>query len=339
MNTIIDAVFSRSRVVMMALLVILGVGAIAYVSIPKEANPEVPLPLVYVSTGLDGISPTDAERLLIEPMETEFAALTGLDKMTASAGEGYANVQLEFTPGGDIDEALDKVREAADRVEGDLPEDAYDLSITEINTALFPIITAIISGPVPERTLNSLADDAQEAIEGAPGVLEVDIGGSRDEFLEVLIDPTVFQTYNLSFDELINQLQRNNRLIAAGAIETGGGRVVLKVPGLIEDLQDVMDIPVKVRGATVVTFGDVATIRRTFEDPTGFARIEGQPALALRSRNALAPISSTPSPGRKPRLKSCAPIGPTVSRSHIFRTSPNRWKPCCQIWRRTSSLP
>ncbi|QFU08154.1 Cobalt-zinc-cadmium resistance protein CzcA [Rhodobacteraceae bacterium THAF1] len=281
MNTIIDAVFSRSRVVMMALLVILGVGAIAYVSIPKEANPEVPLPLVYVSTGLDGISPTDAERLLIEPMETEFAALTGLDKMTASAGEGYANVQLEFTPGGDIDEALDKVREAADRVEGDLPEDAYDLSITEINTALFPIITAIISGPVPERTLNSLADDAQEAIEGAPGVLEVDIGGSRDEFLEVLIDPTVFQTYNLSFDELINQLQRNNRLIAAGAIETGGGRVVLKVPGLIEDLQDVMDIPVKVRGATVVTFGDVATIRRTFEDPTGFARIEGQPALAL----------------------------------------------------------
>ncbi|MGR3271556.1 AcrB/AcrD/AcrF family protein [Thalassococcus profundi] len=281
MNALIDAAFSRSRVVMMALLMILTMGGIAYVSIPKEANPEVPLPLVYVSTGLEGISPTDAERLLVEPMETEFAGLTGLDKMTASAGEGYANVQLEFTPGGDIDEALDRVREAADRVEGDLPEDATDLSITEINTALFPIITAIVSGPVPERTLNALANDAQEVIEGVPGVLEVEIGGSRDEFLEVLIDPTVFQTYNLSFDELIGQLQRNNRLIAAGAIETGGGRVVLKVPGLIEDLQDVMDIPVKVRGNTVVTFEDVATIRRTFQDPTGFARIQGQPALAL----------------------------------------------------------
>ncbi|SUZ33690.1 Swarming motility protein SwrC [Roseibaca ekhonensis] len=281
MNALIDAAFSRSRVVMMALLMILSVGAIAYVSIPKESTPEVPLPLVYVSTGLEGISPTDAERLLIEPMETEFAALSGLEKMTSSAGEGYANVQLEFTPGGDIDEALDKVREAADRIEGDLPEDAYDLSITEINTALFPIITAIVSGPVPERTLNALADDAQEAIEGVPGVLEVDIGGARDEFLEVLIDPTVFQTYNLSFDELIGQLQRNNRLIAAGAIETGGGRVVLKVPGLIEDIEDVMDIPVKVRGNAVVTFEDVATVRRTFQDPTGFARIEGQPALAL----------------------------------------------------------
>ncbi|SFQ58467.1 multidrug efflux pump [Roseivivax halotolerans] len=281
MNALIDAAFSRSRVVLMALVMILGVGAYAYVSIPKEANPEVPLPLVYVSTSLEGISPSDSERLLVEPMETEFASISGLETMESHASEGFASIQLEFTPGGDTDEALDKVREAVDRVESDLPEDASDIVITEINTALFPVITALISGPVPERTLNDIAEEASEEVGGLPGVLEVDVGGARDEFLEVLIDPTVFQTYNLSFDELINQLQRNNRLIAAGAIETGGGRVVLKVPGLIEDLEDVMDIPVKVRGDAVVTFEDVATIRRTFQDPTGFARIDGQPALAL----------------------------------------------------------
>jgi len=114
-----------------------------------------------------------------------------------------------------------------------------------------------------------------------PGVLEVDVGGKREEFLEVLIDPTVFQTYNLSFEEVISQIQRNNRLIAAGAIESGSGRIVLKVPGLIENLEDVLAMPVKVRGGTVVTFSDVATIRRAFDDPTGFARINGQPALAL----------------------------------------------------------
>lgn len=281
MNTLIDAAFSRSRVAVLLLVAILSVGAFAYTAIPKEANPEIPLPLVYVSTGLDGISPTDAERLLIEPLESEFASITGLDRMESHASEGFASIQLEFLPGGDIDDALDKVREAVDRAEGELPDDANDVTITEINTALFPIITAILSGPIPERTLNELADDVQEAIEGLPGVLEVDVGGTRDEFLEVLIDPTVFQTYNLSFEEVIGQIQRNNQLIAAGAIESGAGRVVLKVPGLIEDLEDVLDMPVKVRGGTVVTFSDVATIRRSFEDPTGFARINGQPALAL----------------------------------------------------------
>jgi multidrug efflux pump len=281
MNAIIDAAFSRSRVVVMALIMVLSVGAFAYVSIPKESNPEVPLPLFYVSTGLDGISPDDAERLLLEPMEAEFGSIEGLDSLKSDATEGFASIQLEFTPGGDNDEALDKVREAADRAQSDLPEDARDITITEINTALFPIITAIISGPVPERTLNTLAEDMQENIEGLEGVLEANIGGQRFEFLEVLIDPTVFQTYDLSFDELIGQIQRNNRLIAAGAIETGSGRIVLKVPGLIEDLEDVMAMPVKVRGNAVVTFEDVATIRRTFEDPSSFARINGQPALAL----------------------------------------------------------
>ena len=281
MNSIIDFAFSRARVVVMTLLMILGVGAYAYVSIPKEANPEVPLPLFYVSTGLDGISPTDAERLLLEPMETEFGSISGLDTMKSDATEGFASIQLEFLPGGDNQEALDKVREAADRAQGELPDDAYDITITEINTALFPIITTILSGPVPERTLNNLAEQVQEELEGLDGVLEVEIGGQRFEFLEVLIDPTVFQTYNLSFDELIGQIQRNNRLIAAGAIETGSGRIVLKVPGLIEDLEDVMAMPVKVRGDAVVTFGDVATIRRTFEDPSSFARINGQPSLAL----------------------------------------------------------
>jgi multidrug efflux pump len=281
MNGIIDASFSRARVVVMTLVMILVAGAYAYVAIPKEAAPEVPLPLVYVSTGIEGISPQDAERLLIEPMETEFGSIEGLEKMSSEASEGFASVQLEFTAGGDIDEALDKVREAADRAENELPEDARDLNITEINTALFPIITALISGPVPERTLNDLANDVEEAIEGLPGVLEADIGGQRDEFVEVLIDPTVFETYNLSFEELTTQLQRNNRLIAAGAIETGGGRIVLKVPGLIEDLEDVMNVPIKVRGNAVVTFEDVATVRRAFEDPTGFARIDGLPAISL----------------------------------------------------------
>ena len=151
MNALIDAAFSRSRFVVMALAIILVTGAYAYIIIPKEANPEVPLPLVYVSTTLEGISPQDAERLLLEPMEAEFASIEDLDEMRSEASEGFASVQLEFVAGGDIDEALDRVREAVDRVESDLPEDASTPRITEINTALFPIITVLLSGPVPER--------------------------------------------------------------------------------------------------------------------------------------------------------------------------------------------
>ncbi|WP_108813733.1 efflux RND transporter permease subunit [Loktanella sp. Alg231-35] len=277
---LIDAAFSRSKVVQLVLFFLLAIGALSYSAIPKESNPEIPIPVAYVSTSIDGISPEDSEDVLIGPMEAEFASLTGLKSMTATASEGRATVQLEFEPGFDSDAALDKVREAADKAESELPSDA-SITVTEINTALFPIMTAILSGPVPERTLNALAEDLQDDIESLSGVLEVDVGGKRTELLEVLIDPTVFETYNISFDELISSITNNNQLIAAGAIESEAGRVVLKVPGLIENLEDVMELPILVRGQTVVTFADVATIRRTFEDPTGFARIDGQPALAL----------------------------------------------------------
>ncbi|MFP4273452.1 MAG: efflux RND transporter permease subunit [Paracoccaceae bacterium] len=281
MGALIDAAFSRARVVILTLIFVLATGTAAYLQIPKESAPEVPIPTIYVITTLEGIAPTDAERLLVEPLETELASITGLRELSARADEGRASVTLEFEPGFDSEEALDRVREAVDRARPDLPDDATDPSVNEVNTALFPILNAILSGPVPERTLNRLAEDLRDRIEALPGVLEVDLGGARDALMEVQIDPTVFETYNISFDELIGQISRNNRLVAAGAIETGAGRIVLKVPGLIEDVEDVMELPVKVRGDTVVTFADVATVRRTFVDPDGFARIGGQPALAL----------------------------------------------------------
>lgn len=281
MNSLISAAFGRARVVALLLISILTVGAVGYVAIPKESSPEVAIPIIYVVTTLEGISPEDSERLLVEPLETELSSIEGLKEMTGSAAEGYASVTLEFDPGFESEEAMSKVREAVDRAKTDLPEDATEPSVNEVNTSLFPILTTILSGPVPERTLIRIAEDLQDDMEALEGVLEVDIGGTREELLEVLIDPTVFETYNLTFEELIGQISRNNRLIAAGAIDTGAGRLVLKVPGLIEDLDDVLNMPVKVRGTTVVTFADIATVRRTYRDPDSFARIDGQPALAL----------------------------------------------------------
>ena len=121
MNALIDIAFGRNKVVGLILLFLLIVGGISYVGIPKESNPEIPIPVMYVSTDVDGISPEDSEDALVGPMETEFASLTGLKQMTAYASEGHASIELEFEPGFDSDAALDKVREAADRAENELP--------------------------------------------------------------------------------------------------------------------------------------------------------------------------------------------------------------------------
>lgn len=281
MNAIIDAAFSRGRTVVLVFVLILVTGASAYLSIPKESEPDVPIPTIYVSVTHEGISPGDAERLLARPLEKELQSIEGLKEMRSVSAEGYAAVTLEFDAGFDADQALLDAREKVDLAKPELPPDSDEPRVTEVNVALFPVLTVVLSGAAPERTLVDIARDLQDKVEALQGVLEVDIGGDREEVMEIIADPSVMQTYDISYTDLFSLVQRNNRLVAAGAMETGAGRMVLKVPGVIEEIEDVLNLPVKVVDGTVVTFEDIASVRRTFKDPDGFARVGGQPAVVL----------------------------------------------------------
>ncbi|MBN2647061.1 MAG: efflux RND transporter permease subunit [Thiotrichales bacterium] len=278
---IIDAAFNRSRVVVLTFVFLILAGAIAYFSIAKEASPDVPIPMFYVSMVHDGISPEDAERLLIKPIEKELQSLEGLTEMKSVAAENYGSILLEFAAGADTDQALLDVREKVNLAKNHLPPDTLEPIINEINVALFPVISISLSGAMPERQLVQLAQELKEELESLSGVLEVEIGGDRTEMMEVIIEPETLETYHLSFDQIVAFLQRNNQLVAAGAMDTGAGRLVFKVPGVIEDIADVMDLPIKTHQGRVVTFNDLAQIRRTYKDPEGFARVGGEPALVL----------------------------------------------------------
>lgn len=281
MRTIIFAALNRSRTTFLTLLFLVVGGIAAFQAIPKEANPDVTIPMIYVSMTLDGISPEDSERLLIRPMEQELRSLEGVKEMRSTASEGHASVMLEFDAGFDPDKALQDVREKVDTARSKLPQEADEPRVNEINVSLFPVLSIGLSGPLSERELVTIGRRLQDAIEGIPEVLEVEIGGDREDILEVVVDPQVLESYGIDYNTLGQLVARNNRLVAAGSLDTGAGRMTMKVPGVIETIEDVMTMPIKVDGDTVVTFGDVAMLQRTFRDPRGFARINGEPALVL----------------------------------------------------------
>ena len=294
MRALIAAAVFRSRATLMAFVFLLIGGVAAYQAIPKEANPDVTIPMMYVSMALEGISPEDGERLLVRPMEQELRTLEGVKKMTSTASEGHASVMLEFDAGFDPRQALQDVREKVDSARSKLPQEADEPVVHEINVALFPVLSVALSGPLSEAELVMIARRLKEEMEGIPEVLEVDIGGDREDLLEILVDPQVLDSFGIDYTALFNLVSRNNRLVAAGSLDTGAGRLAIKVPGVIEDLDDVLGLPIKVSGDRVVTFGDVATLRRTFKDPAGFARINGQPGVVLEvSKRAGANIINT----------------------------------------------
>jgi len=293
-RTLITAAMDRSRTTLLAFLFLVIGGIVAYQVIPKESSPDIAIPMIYVAMALDGISPEDAERLLVRPMEQELRSLEGIKEMRGNASEGHASVMLEFDAGFDADKALQDVREKVDTARSKLPQEADEPRVHEINISLFPVLSIGLSGPLSERELITIARRFQDAIEGVPEVLEVEIGGDREDLLEIVVDPQVLESYGIDFNELASMVSRNNRLVAAGSLDTGNGRMSLKVPGVIESIEDVMSMPIKVDGDTVVTFGDVAMLQRTFKDPTGFARINNEPALVLEvSKRSGANIIAT----------------------------------------------
>ena len=281
MNAIVRWSIEHSRLVVTTLVLLIVAGALAYQTIPKEADPDIDIPTIYVALALDGISPEDAERLLVKPMEQELTGIDGVKEMRATSFQGGANVILEFDAGFDADQALLDVREKVDQAKAELPADAEEPEVVEINLSLFPVLVVSLSGQVSERTLLTLAEQLQDRIETVPSVLEVEIGGERDATVELIVDPLKLETYGLRATEIIEAVTRGNQLVAAGSLDSGAGRYPVKVPGLFETMDDILEMPIKTVGAQVVTFGDVGTIRRAYKDPTGFARMNGESAVTL----------------------------------------------------------
>jgi multidrug efflux pump len=286
-KAIIDAAIERANVVIFALILILIAGTYAYVDIAKESDPDINIPIMYVSMTLEGISPEDAERLLIRPMEKELRAIEGIKEMRSTAREGFASVLLEFDAGFDAKKALQNVREKVDIAKAEIPDETDEPTVNEVNVGLFPVLVVMLSGQVPERMLYKTARDLKDRLEGLPGVLAADIVGDRKEVLEVIVDPVRLESYKISTTELLQTITLNNKLVAAGALDTGSGRFSVKVPGLLKNAADVLDLPIKVAGDGVVRIRDVTDVRRTFKDAQTYARLDGKPTVALEIKKRL----------------------------------------------------
>ena len=282
MTGLVDWASERARMVLAFIVLSVLAGTLAYVSLPKEGEPDIEIPALFVSVPFPGISAEDSETLLVKVMETELSDLDGLDKMTGTAAENYAGVALEFEFGWDKTKIMADVRDAMSAAEAKFPEGYEKYTINEINFSEFPILVVTLSGDVPERTMAQIAKTLQDDIEALDPVLEAGIAGNRDEMVEVVIDPLRLEAYNVTAGELINVVRNNNQLIAAGEIRSETGSFAVKIPASFNEPRDIYELPIKTNGDRVITLGDLAEINLTFEDREGTARFNGETTVALQ---------------------------------------------------------
>ena len=278
----IDAAISRSRTTLMMMSMVVLCGLLARAALPIANEPHIVLPYFLIGVMHEGISPEDGERLLIQPVEVELRKVEGIKEISATANEGFVSLGVEFEPEIDLKVALLDTREAVNRAKSEMPATAEEPFVEQLNVDDFPLLQInLLSEGASERQMYEAILSLRDAIETVPSVLSADMRGAREEVLEILIDPEALEAYRISSEALANTLRRNNRLIAAGSLETGGGRFAVKLPSVVETAADIMTLPVRVNGDIVVTLADIAEVRRTFKDRTSYARFNGQKAMYI----------------------------------------------------------
>ncbi len=274
------AIQNRTTVYVVILMIIVG-GLYSYAALPREAEPEVPIPFVVVTTQYEGVSPEDVETAVTMKIEKELQGLKGLEEIQSSSAEGMSLIRIEFTPDIDIEDALQRVRDKVDRARGEMPRDIEEPMIREINISDFPILVMNLSGPVSLVHLKEIAEDLEDYFEAIPGVLDATISGGLEREIRLEFDPDRMVAYNISLPELISLIPSENVNISSGNVESEEAKFSVRVPGEFVRPDEVDHLLLTVRDGTPIYLSDVAQVRDTFKDREGYSRINGKDCVTI----------------------------------------------------------
>ncbi len=271
----------RASTVLLLTLCVLAFGSLSYATLPREAAPDIDIPMVMVSTPYPGVSPQDIESLLTTPLENELSGIADLKKMSSTSAEGVSLISLEFEPEADLDESLQRVRDRVSAAEAKLPAEAEDTQVNEVSFADFPVLLITLAGGVDEEELKKLGERLQDEVKKVPGVLEANLSGGRTREIRVEIDPIRLEHYSLSMDDVIGAIRNENVNLPGGELAVGASNFLLRVPGDFSAAQDLERVAIKRTGDRPVFIGDVGRVVDGFATRTTYSRMNGEASVTL----------------------------------------------------------
>jgi len=274
------AIKNRTTVAVLGLIIVL-MGSYSYLTLPREAAPDIPIPFILVTTTYEGVSPEDMETSVTMKIEKELNGIRGVEEITSSSTEGMSLISVEFAPDVPSEAALQRVRDRIDLAKGELPMDAEEPMIKEINFAELPIMLISLSGEVSPIQLKEVADDVADALEAVPGVLKVEITGDLEPEIRLEFDPGRIASYNLTIPEILALIPSENVNISAGGLETQGMKFNVRIPAEFVTPEEVDHLLLTVRDGKPIYLSDVAKVNYMFKDRSSYSRLDGVPNITL----------------------------------------------------------
>lgn len=269
-NTAID--YRTSVLVMTVILVIAGLTT--YLTIPKESFPSIEIPNIVVTTVYPGASPDDIESLLTHPIEQEVQSVNGIKEIRSTSTEGVSTIIIEFDPDVSIDDALQKVRDRVDLAKPELPGDAEEPIISEIDFADFPVLVVNLAADYSLARLKEVADDLADEIEAVSSVLEVEVVGALEREVQINVNLAALQGYNLTYNDLVETIVSENSNIPGGSVDVDRLNYLVRVDGEFNDPAEIENLVISAPGGNPVYIRDVADVTFGFKERSTYARLQ-----------------------------------------------------------------
>ena len=276
------AALDRQITVLVLIVIIVISGTYSYLTLPREAEPDITIPFVFVTTTYEGVTPKDMETLVTMPLERKLKGIADVEEIRSSSAEGLSYIAIKFLPKVDIDDAVQKVRDKVDQAKQDLPNELPDDPvITEANFSDIPIIQVVLSGPFSLKRLKTFAEDLEDAIEAVPGVLEAKIIGGLEREIHVEVDLERIAAYEVPFSKLVSAVKQANVNMPGGSMDIGPAKYLVRVPEDYKHPQEIFSIVAFVRDGKPVYLRDVATIRDHYKDPATRSRLNLRKSVTI----------------------------------------------------------
>jgi len=259
---------------------LIGLGSYSIVSIPKESAPEVVIPIGVITTILPGAPASDVESLVTNELERGLASLENIKKITSTSREGVSNVIVEFEASADLDKSIQDLKDEVDTIKQDLPTDAEDPFVSEVNFVDQPILTIAISGDLNDKAFTALAKNVEDELESVSGVARVEKSGVRDREVTVIVDQTALVRFDLSLTDITNAIRNANLAFPIGQIKNDGIAYNVAFEGDLTDTTEIANISVKNLGGQPVFIRDIATVVDGLSPADRISRlsVEGKPS-------------------------------------------------------------
>lgn len=262
------------------MIALLAAGLYAVSSIPKEATPDIAIPLGVVTTVLPGASSADVERLVTDKIESGVLGVEHVSKVTSSSGDGFSSVSVEFDSSADIDKSIQLLKDAVDKVRPDLPTEALAPTVSDVNFADSPILIVSVSGKLAPSELTALGETVSDEIKRVPGVSRVAVSGVRARQVQVVVKEDRLRQYNLSLSDVTNAIRSAGVASPAGAITVDGVNYSVRFESGVTSTDQVARVSIAGPGGTPLHVSDVADVVDGLEDATTYSRVsvDGKPA-------------------------------------------------------------